>query len=100
MSCTSIIFACQFFFKLAFICYAGDRIPTTTPAPTTTPEPTTTVITTTTPKPRVPEQPENVVAQARSDTEIELTWAPPSVTNGKILQYIIYYNIVADGKNH
>ena len=87
-----------------FICYAGDRIPTTTPAPTTTtPETTTTASTTlrsTTPKPRVPEQPENVVALAHSDTEIELTWAPPVVTNGKILQYIIYYNIVADGKNH
>lgn len=85
-----------------FICYAGDRIPTTTPAPTTTPESTTTVNTTprpTTPKPQVPEKPENVVARVHSDTEIELTWAPPAVTNGKILHYIIYYN-VADGKNH
>lgn len=85
-----------------FICYAGDRIPPTTPAPTTTPESTTTVSTTlrlTTPKPQVPEKPENVVAHVRSDTEIELTWAPPAVTNGKILHYIIYYNEV-DGKNH
>jgi len=86
-----------------FICYAGERIPTTTPPPTTTtPESTTTVSTTlrsTTPKPQVPEKPENVVPHVRSDTEIELTWAPPAVTNGKILHYIIYYN-VADGKNH
>lgn len=75
----------------------------TVPPPTTTPEPTTTVITmprTTTAKPRVPEKPENVVAQVRSDTEIELTWAPPKTTNGEILEYKIYFNVITDGKNH
>ncbi|KAL9985599.1 hypothetical protein ACROYT_G008021 [Oculina patagonica] len=78
----------------------GDPLPVTEPPPTTTAEPTTTVTTTrqsTTPKARVPEKPENVVAQARSDTEIELTWAPPTVPNGEILEYKIFFKYITDG---
>lgn len=78
--------------------YTGERIPVTTPTPTTTQEPTTTVITTpqpTTPAPRVPEKPENVKAIAVSHTEINVSWSPPSITNGEILKYRIFYSEVA-----
>ncbi|KAM7446448.1 putative aminophospholipid-translocase [Porites harrisoni] len=71
----------------------GERIPVTTPTPTTTQEPTTTVITTpqsTKPAPRVPEKPENVKAVAVSHTEINVSWSPPSITNGEILKYRIF----------
>lgn len=73
--------------------YTGERIPVTTPTPTTTQEPTTTVITTpqsTKPAPRVPEKPENVKAVAVSHTEINVSWSPPSITNGEILKYRIF----------
>lgn len=38
-----------------------------------------------------PEKPENVAAQVLSDTEIELTWSPPRVSRGKILEYVCIY---------
>lgn len=79
----------------------GERLPTTTAPPTTT-QATTVRQTTTTPtlKPRVPEKPENVVAIARSDTEILLTWEPPKATNGEIQHYRIFYSVFnpSDGK--
>ena len=73
--------------------YTGERIPVTTTTPTTTQEPTTTVITTpqpTAPAPRVPEKPENVKAVAVSHTAINVSWSPPSITNGEILRYRIF----------
>ena len=77
--------------------YTGESIPVTTPTPTTTQEPTTTIVTTpqpTTPTPRVPDKPENVKAVAVSHTEINVSWSPPSITNGKILKYRIFYSEV------
>ena len=81
--------------------YTGERIPVTTPTPATTQE-RTTVITTpqsTTPAPRVPEKPENVKAVAVSHTEINVSWSPPSITNGEILKYRIFcFEVVQKGR--
>lgn len=77
-----------------FVYRKGERLPTTTAPPTTTQATTVRQTTTTpTPKPRVPEKPENVVAIARSDTEILLTWEPPKATNGEIQHYRIFYSV-------
>ena len=80
--------------------YTGERIPVTTTTPTTTQEPTTTVITT--PRsttPRVPEKPENVKAVAVSHTAINVSWSPPSITNGEILKYSIFcFEVVQKGR--
>ena len=85
-----------------FFTFSGERLPTTTAPPPTTTQATTIPARqpTPTPKPRVPEKPENVVATARSDTEILLTWEPPKATNGEILEYRIFYNVInpSDGK--
>ena len=88
--------------RLLVFINTGEPLPPTTPPPTTTPDPTTPVRTTpTTPRRRYPEKPENVVATPLSDTEIELTWSPPSVPNGKILEYTCYYaELGKDGKPH
>ena len=90
--------------RLLVFINTGEPLPPTTPPPTTTPDPTTTVRTTlrsTTLRRRYPEKPENVVATPLSDTEIELTWSPPSVPNGKILEYTCYYaELGKDGKPH
>ena len=90
-------------FWLLMITHTGEPLPVTVPPPTTTPEPTTASTTqqSTTPKAKVPEKPENVVARALSDTEIELSWSPPSVPNGKILEYkSIYFELVNEGEQH
>ena len=83
------------------LAHTGVRLPTTTPTPTQ--EPTTTVITTslpTIPTHQVPEKPENVVARSLSDTEIELSWSPPTVTFGEIVEYsCFYYEMDKEGKN-
>lgn len=81
-----------------FVYRAGEPLPVTTPSPTTPTKPTSRTSTTsqTTSKP-VPERPENVDARALSDTEIELTWSPPLVPNGKILEYVCIYVQVSPG---
>ena len=82
--------------------YTGERIPVTTPTMATTQEPTTPVITTpqsSTPAPRMPEKPENVKAVAVSHTEINVSWSPPSITNGEILKYRIFcFEVVQKGR--
>ena len=72
----------------------GDPLPVITPA-TTPPAPTRKSSSQSTLQPTTaksfPEKPENVAAQALSDTEIELTWSPPGVPHGKILEYVCIY---------
>lgn len=84
-----------------FVYYEGDPLPVTTPA-TTPPAPTRKSSSQPTLQPTIaksfPEKPENVAAQALSDTEIELTWSPPGIPRGKILEYVCIY-IKAGGSN-